>query len=280
MFHFYPGQNHKLDSIKIVVGHDLLREIAMSMRVVVMKRPRPAALKRPAGALANVRSVVLKSAKAGSVALKRPALSFATAKSVASKSDETESRKNTAKIHVQGAGDRRHKPNADEVDSDEDCPLSGELQFSDCESRQGSYQQNAERAKAGDGLIVVARDIEGCKLGEVLYRISDTVDHETGLTVECSYPVNSAKVGARHTNIIPTSGHLLHLCKRSPCSFGKDDDAVIHVTERKAFAPTAVSEPWVGPKAVQRWIEEPKKAHGDKTTTRERKEEKGMMIQR
>ena len=64
----------------------------MSMRVVVMKRPRPAALKRLAVALANVRSVVLKSAKAGSVALKRPALSFATAKSVASKSDETESR--------------------------------------------------------------------------------------------------------------------------------------------------------------------------------------------
>ena len=190
------GSRYKLGSIKIVDGHDLLREIVMSTRFVVMKRPRPAALKRPAVALANVRSVVLKSAKAGSVALKRPALSFATAKSVASKSDEMESRKNTAKIHVQGAGDRRHKPIADEVDSDEDCPLSGELQFSVCESREGSYQQSAERVKAGNGLIVVARDVEGYKLGEVLYRISDTVDHETGLTVGCSYLVNSAKSGS------------------------------------------------------------------------------------
>ena len=72
----------------------------MSMRVVVMKRPRPAALKRPAVALANVRSVVLKSAKADSVALKRPALSFATAKSVASKSDETESRGKTPPRYI------------------------------------------------------------------------------------------------------------------------------------------------------------------------------------
>ena len=92
MFQFSTGQNHELSSIEIVEGHDLLREIVMSMRVVVMKRPRPAALRRPAVALGSVGSVVLKSAKAGSVALKRPALSFATAKSVASKSDETESR--------------------------------------------------------------------------------------------------------------------------------------------------------------------------------------------
>ena len=105
------------------------------------------------------------------------------------------------------------------------------------------------------------------------------MDHKTCLAVECSYLVSSAKVGARHTKIIPTSGHLLHLCKRSPCSFGKDDDTVIHVTERKAFALTAVSEPGVGPKAVQRLIEEPKKAHDDKKATRDRKEEKGMMIQ-
>ena len=42
------------------------------------------------------------------------------------------------------------------ADADENCPLSGDLPFYDSESSQSSYRQNAERVRAGNGLIVVA----------------------------------------------------------------------------------------------------------------------------
>ena len=146
-----------------------------------------------------------------------------------------------------------------QANSDEDCALSGELQFYDSEWGRGSYQESAERVKAGNGRILAARNAEGYRLGEVLYQISEAMDHLTGVMVEGSYIASSAKVGSNYTNVNPTSGRLLHLCKRSPCGLAKEDPTVVHVTEWKAFSPTAVSDPWVGPKAIQRLIQEPKK---------------------
>ena len=196
-----------------------------------MKRPKITAMERPAAAAGHP----------GLRPLKRPAMS-------------------------KGAATLSRPPCPGAADSEEDCPLSGELQFYDSESGRGSYQENAERVKAGNGLILVARDAEGYKLGEVLYQISDTMDHQTGIMVEGSYLVSSAKVGPNYTNINLASGRLLHLCKRSPCGLAKEDPTVVHVAEWKAFSPTAVSEPWVGPKAIQRLIQEPKKTQADKTT--------------
>ena len=51
-------------------------------------------------------------------------------------------------------------PRREAVDSEEDCPLSGELQFYDSNSGRGSYQENAERVRSGNGLILVARNAE------------------------------------------------------------------------------------------------------------------------
>ena len=196
-----------------------------------MKRPKIAAMKRPAAAAGH----------SGLRPLKRPAMS-------------------------RGAATLSKPPSPGTADSEEDCPLSGELQFYDSESGRGSYQENAERVKAGNGLILVARDAEGYRLGEVLYQISDTMDHQTGIMVEGSYLVSSAKVGSNYTTVNRTSGRLLHLCKRTPCGLAKKDPPVVLVAEWKAFSPTAVREPWVGPKAIQRLIQEPKKTQADKTT--------------
>ena len=169
-------------------------------------------------------------------------------------------------------------PRREAVGSEEGCPLSGELQFYDSNSGRGSYQENAERVKSGNGLILVARNAEGYRLGEVLYQISDIVDHQTGIMVEGSYLFSSAKVGSNYTNINLDNGRLLHLCKRSPCGFAQEDPTVLHASEWKAFSPTAVSEPWVGPKAIQRLMQEPKKAQASKAAASQKEAEKGKIM--
>ena len=122
-------------------------------------------------------------------------------------------------------------------DIEDDDPLSCELQFYSSGSGRGSYQENAERIKSGNGLILVARDSEGCKLGEVLYQISDAADHRTGIIVEGCYLFSSAKVGSDYNNINLDNGRLLHLCKRSPCDFAEGDPTVLHAGEWKAVTP-------------------------------------------
>ena len=107
-----------------------------------MKRAKSAAVKRPAAADDHL----------GPGPLKRPAKTSGT------------------------AGFPR-PPRRETEDVEEDCPLSGEIPYYDSTSGRGSYQENAERVKSGNGLILVARDSEGYKLGEVLYQISDAVDH-------------------------------------------------------------------------------------------------------
>ena len=205
-----------------------------------MKRAKSAAVKRPAAADDHL----------GPGPLKRPAKTSGT------------------------AGFPR-LPRRETEDVEEDCPLSGEIPYYDSTSGRGSYQENAERVKSGNGLILVARDSEGYKLGEVLYQISDAVDHQTGIMVEGSYLFSSAKVGSNYTNVNLDNGRLLHLCKRFPCGFAEEDPTVLHVGEWKAFTPTAVSEPWVGPKAIHRLMQDPKKARANKAAADLQETEKG-----
>ena len=162
-------------------------------------------------------------------------------------------------------------------DIEDNDPLSSELQYYDSGSGRGSYQENAERVKPGNGLILVARDSEGCKLGEVLYQISDAVDHQTGIMVERSYLFSSAKVGSNYTNINLDNGRLLHLCKRSPCGFAEEDPTVLHAGEWKAVTPTAVSEPWVGQKTIRRLMQDPRKARVNKAASDLQKTETGKV---
>ena len=117
-----------------------------------MKRAKSAAVKRPAASDDHP----------GSGALKRPA-------------------------KTSGTLSFPRLPGHDAYEFDQHCPLSGEIPYYDSTSGRGSYQENAERVKPGNGLILVARDPEGYKLGEVLYQISDAVDHQTGIMMEGCY---------------------------------------------------------------------------------------------
>ena len=52
------------------------------------------------------------------------------------------------------------------------CLASCDLEFYDSEAPQGSYDNSCQKAHAGNGLIIVAWNSKGYRLGEVLYRIS------------------------------------------------------------------------------------------------------------
>ena len=142
------------------------------------------------------------------------------------------------------------------ANADKNCPLSRDLPWYESESSHISYRESAERVRPGNGLIVVAWNAKGYRLGEILYRLLDTMSHKTGLVVEVMRLTSSVQMRVRHANINSSKECLLHLCKRSPCGFiGRDDGTVAHVTEWKAFAPTAVSEPWVDPETIQQLME-------------------------
>ena len=134
-----------------------------------------------------------------------------------------------------------------------DCLASCDLRFYDSEVTQTSYGKSCGKAQAGNGLIVVAWNSKGYRLGEVLYRILDTMSHKTGLIVEASRMVSSVQMREGHGCSSPPETCLLHLCKRSPCAYiGRDDGTVAHVTEWKAFAPSALHEPWVELGTIER----------------------------
>ena len=135
----------------------------------------------------------------------------------------------------------------------QDCMASCDLGFYDSEAPQTSYEKSRERVHAGNGLIIVAWNARGYRLGEVLYRILDTMNHRTGLIVEASRMVGSVRGREGHACSGPPDTCLLHLCKRSPCPYvGKNDGTIAHVTEWKAFSPGALCEPWVELGTIER----------------------------
>ena len=137
------------------------------------------------------------------------------------------------------------------------CLASCDLEFYDSEAPQSSYDNSCQKAHAGNGLIIVAWNSKGYRLGEVLYRILDTMSQRTGLVVEASRVLGSARGPELaihgHSCIAPPEACLLHLCKRSPCPYvGKNNGIIAHVTEWKAFPPAALRESWVELGTIER----------------------------
>ena len=133
------------------------------------------------------------------------------------------------------------------------CLASCDLEFYDSEAPQSSYEKSRQKAHAGNGLIIVAWNSKGYRLGEVLYRILDTMSHRTGLVVEASRIIGSVQGPEGHACSAPPEASLLHLCKRSPCPYvGKNNGIIAHVTEWKAFPPAALREPWVELGTIER----------------------------
>ena len=96
-----------------------------------------------------------------------------------------------------------------------------------------------------------ALDKNGFVLGEVLFKVKDTVQHKTGVYVQVELISWSSKEAKAEMKVMSRKDALLHLCKTtSSCKSSVEERKVVHIREWKIVSAKAVDEDYVT--AIQR----------------------------
>ena len=156
--------------------------------------------------------------------------------------------------------------------------LSGQVPYFDREiSSAEDYSSACGKCVTGSALFVKARDEDGYKLADVLYRVHDSLDHSSGLLLEADFITSSAKVTEKFANVTRDNGKMLHLCKTSPCKMGKGKDDIIHVIEWKACSAESLSDPWISAKSVERFKQMKRKSSASESKHNKKKDDEATM---